>query len=275
MGLQSRLIVLHDDNGSFVDHTEAAEDFLRDNFTMTLIAADDYVYLGLYKPFGSVYAEVYTANTQNSILEMEYWNGTAWTALELRDQTNGLKRSGFMSWDKDNMKATTVNSVASFYVRIKPDIDTSAVTLRGLNLIFADDHDLKQEFLEITNSNLLPPGETSHIGVQVATRNFIIQDLRNRGYIKYNDTTGYESLTPWDLHDMSEIRQAAVFMTLAKIFFNLSDSPDDIWWMKYRSYMTRFEEAMKIAHLSLDDNDDGVVDISEDNKNAAPFRWNR
>ena len=259
----SKLIVMLDDNSVFSDISDLAVDSTRDPFSMTLVAAEDYLYLGLYKPFNASYIELEVPNTVSNTLTIEYYNGTSWVDANASDETLGLTRSGFIQWDKSNMGSVTINSTVGFYVRIKPGSDQSATTVRGINLVFSDDNTLKQEFFEITNSNMLPVGETSHIMKHVAARNHIIQMLKQQGYVKY-DSSGTElNMTQWDLHDVIEIKQAAAMLALSKVFFNLSDSIDDNWWVKYLDYQGKFEESFRLAKLSFDLDDDGVKDEVE------------
>lgn len=271
---KTKLTVFHDDNGVFTDHTDSASDYIRDDFSMTLVSLEDYVYIGYYKPFNSVYVEFSTANVNSNDFALEYYDGTTWTTLELDDDTKGWTRSGFMHWDKSDMNEVEINSTTKYYIRMKPDSDHSATTLSGLNLVFSDDNQLKQEFFEIDNANLLPSGQSSHINSHVASRNTIIQMLRNQGYIKTNSSTGQENIDQFDLHDVFEIRQAATYMALSKIFFNLSDSVDDNWWAKYKEYQDKFEGMFALAKLTLDQDDDGNED-SEEKRNYKSKRWNR
>ena len=60
---KTKLTVLHDDNSTFVDHSDNAADYTRDTFDVTLVAAEDKFYMGFTKPFSGVYAEFTTANT--------------------------------------------------------------------------------------------------------------------------------------------------------------------------------------------------------------------
>ena len=272
---RTKLTVLHDDNSVFANYTREAVDFTRDPFSAALVSAEDYLYVGYTKPFGSTFTELTTPNTNSNEFTAEYWDGTAWASLDLHDETNGFTRSGFMTWDKSDMNSTTVNSLDRYWIRLRPDADHSATTFRGLNLVFSDDSTMKNEFFEIDNSSLLPSGESSHITTHVAARNTIIQQLRNQGYIKDNATTGEANMNQWDLHDVYEVRQAAMYLALSKIFFNLSDSVDDNWWQKYREYNDKYEESMRLARLSFDLDDDGTEDDNEQVRKAQPYRWNR
>jgi hypothetical protein len=132
-----------------------------------------------------------------------------------------------------------------------------------------------REFFEIDNANVLPPGEVSHISAHVASRDMIIQQLRNMGYVKEDDNSNISNLTPWDLHDINEIKQAAKYLALSKIFFNLSDSVEDNWWKKYREYHDKFEEAFRLARISLDLNNDGIKDTEEMGRKVKSWSWSR
>jgi len=271
---RTKLTVLHDDNAVFTDNSNKAADYTRDSFTHDLIAAEDYIYIGYTKPFNASYIELETPNVNTNTLVAEIWDGSSWASVELTDGSQGFTRSGYIEWSKADMKSTTINSLARFYIRLKPSADHSSTVYRGINLVFSEDAAMKAEFFEITNSNILPSGESSHITTHVAARNQIMQLFRKR-YKKDNATTGEAMLNQWDLHDIYEVREAATFLALSKIFFNLSDSVDDNWWQKYREYNDKFEEMFSQAYESLDLDDDGVVDDTEKVPNAAPFRWNR
>lgn len=271
---EEKLYVFHD-TGSFIDLSQDAADLIRDNFALTL-APTDYLYLGYFKPFSAAYAELVVPDTQLGTLRFEYYNGATWQALQVSDDTKSLKRSGFLTWDKSLMMSTVVDGQAGYFIRAQISVETDEMTVRGINLVFADDTDLKRDFFEVTNSNILPPGELSHIVHHVAARNYIVQRLKNLGYIKYDTTNRLVSMTYWDLHEIAEVKQAAVQLALSKIFFNLSDRPEDTWWAKYREYQDNFENAFKsIVRLSFDVNDDGVKNEDENLKVKQVTRWVR
>jgi hypothetical protein len=272
----NKLTVLHDDNGVFSNHSDNAADFIRDNFDMALDAAQDYLYIGFSKPFNSVYVAITTANLNANTLAAQYYNGASWVSLSLTDETKGFTRSGYLFFDKSQLKNTTINGINSYYIRLRPSVTHSLTTFRGINLIFADDHALKQEFFEVDHESLLPSGESTHLVQCVGARNSIVQMLRNKGYTKTNAESGASSqLTYWDLHDIFEIKQAAVLLTLSKIFFMLSDSREDTWWAKYTEYQDKFEEAFQLVTLALDSNDDGVADEQEKIEEFRVQRWLR
>lgn len=265
-----RLSVLHDDNGVFADRTEEAADFSRDAFSITLNASEDYLYVGYRKPFAAAYCELATANTNANTFTMEYYNGTTWAALEdTRDLTKGLTRSGWLGWTKPTTWAeVAVNSVTKYWVRLRCSVTHSATSVSGLNLVFADDYDLQLEFPSVLATGFLPSGETTHLKTHVAVRNELIQDLRNRGFVKFDVNDDVQNITPWDLLDIEEVRQAATCLALAKIFFNYSDDPADHWYAKYKHYEAKYQKNIDLLKASVDEDDDGITDDDE----RAPSR---
>lgn len=270
-----KLTVMHDNNSVFADSTNNAADYIRDSFSVDLDSANDYLYIGFRKPVNNIYIEIEVVNTNANTMSAEIYDGTTWNAVSIDDESKGLTRSGFISWDKTGMENVAINSIDKYYIRFRPDVTHSATTIRGINLVFSDDNSLKQEFFEIDNSNILPTGEASHISKHVASKNHIIQRLRNLKYIKNNTTTGVENVDQWDLHDIYEIREASKFLALSKIFFNLSDSVEDNWWQKHIMFQKKFEQMFDIAKLSIDTDDDGVKDDVEKLQAKQPQRWSR
>jgi hypothetical protein len=248
---------------TFTDQSDAALDFGRDTFSISL-ATTDYVYLGYTKPFGATYVELTTPNVTANQLVWEYWNGTAWTALTGYDRTKGWLRSGFMTWNKPtDWSSSTVNGSAQFYVRAHPSANHSSTVVAGLNLVYADDYDLQTEFPAVRDAAFIPAGEISHIRTHVAVRNQLTQDLRNRGAIKTDSAGLLQNLTPWDLHDIEEARQAATFLALAKIFLGYSDNPADAWAVKAKHYEYKYKTAIDVIRVSYDSNDDGLESRGE------------
>lgn len=261
---RTKLDVLHDADGSFTDFTDSACDFSRDAFSVTLDSSTDYLYVGFTKPINAFYVELETPNTNANTLTLERYNGSSWVELIANDETKGFTRSGFVTWSRPMAHySTEINGKSRYWYRLRPSVTHSETLVRGLNLVFCDDNSLKQEFYEITNSSLLPSGQSSHIMSHVSARNHIIQELRNAGFIKINATTGQENLNQWDLLDIFEVREAAKFLALSKIFFNLSDEIDDNWFKKHVEYSDKYSTTIKAVRLSLDTDDDGEEDSNE------------
>lgn len=270
---RAALTVLKDTDGVFTDLTLDAADYLTDPFDFDL-GENDTLYIALHKPFSTVFIEMAVPAESDVGLGAEYFDGESWQTLTLTDETRGLTRSGFLSWDKTKLEQTVVNDKGGFYVRLSADSEVSGTAIRGINIVYTGMPQLKQEFWEVDNEQLLPNNESSHIGIIVAARDQLIQQLRNMGYQKNSGNTK-ELINPFDLIDIFEVREASTFLTLSKLFFNLSSSPDDHWWQKYNSYKNKFTEMARLAYLSIDKNDDGVDDPNEKQAPIKVVRWRR
>lgn len=264
INLKDKLTILHDDNGTFIDHTASLCDYLRDTSTITLATSEDYLYIGFYKPISAVYIEFETPNTVSATLSLEYYKKTAeWTSITHHDDTKGLTRSAFLSWERNQTDqiVNTINSQEKFWYRISADATTSAMIIKGINIVFSDDQELKRHYDQILSTDMLG-SLSSHINIHVAARDYILQRLRNNNNNKL--TSGDVAyITPWDLLDIEEVRMAATFKALSMIFNNLSDGDDDFWANKSLFYDKEYYKMINNVNLSIDSDDDGLKDPNE------------
>lgn len=169
------------------------------------------------------------------------------------------------------MTEAEVNSETLYWVRLN-FTTADPLILDGLNLILSDDAQLEKHFSNVLDPRIVPSGQTSHIDSHVSARDSIIQRLRVEGYIKYDSENNEENVNVWDLLDIYEFREAATYWALARIFFNLSDSVEDLWWAKHDTYTKQYEKAYNRARLTVDIDDDGVVDSAENKRVARTSR---
>jgi len=93
----------------------------------------DYIYVGYYKPINQVYLDIPTANTNDSIVIIEYWNGTTWTEIEDIDGTLDLTASGLIQWEPlSDWAATEVDSNSQYWTRISTDTLPALIVLTSL-----------------------------------------------------------------------------------------------------------------------------------------------
>ena len=257
------LVFLHDDNGSFLDYSLEARDYLRDIFTLDYTEAEDYIYLGLRKPFYQTFVELSTFGSGLS-LSVEYSTSGGWSSLGFQDDTKNLSRSGFIKWDlstSDTWAASTIDSQEKYWLRIKLGADSS-MDILGWNMVFSDDNDLLAEVRQI--NKYLAKGDTTFIAYHTASRNEILQNLRNGGNATQQNTTDApELLDQWDILKPEEIRQASKYLTLSKIFFDASSETEDKDYQRYVDYKNEFGQAFKLYYRSIDQNDDGVLQDTE------------
>lgn len=263
----ARLTIKYSDNGVFTDYSSELENFLRDSATITMVSGEDVIYVGYYKPVNEFYVAMSTKNTESINLSVKYYNGSSYTAVtNLHDGTNNLLRDGFIKFDNniDDQELSTVDSVELYWYEISADADTSAMVITGINQLFSDDLDIEEDEPGIIASAYYPDTYTSYLLYHQSVRNDIVQHLRNEGHRKYNDgVTDWKNINQFDIHDREELRTASKYKVLGKIYFNLSDSPDDKYFQKYLVYEKMANEALNLFFLSLDSDDDGKEDDFE------------
>lgn len=256
----------HDNNSIFTDYSPEAQDYLRDNFQVTFTALEDAFYIGLYKPYEGFYLDVVTGADVDPSFSYEYYNGTAFSALSVDDDTNSFQRNGFVKWNREieDWSKTSIDGVEAYWVKVTASSDFS-INIKGCNIVFADDQDLLSEVRNI--NDYLYAGDSSFIAYHVAARNEMVQALRNGGYRKFeeinnitNITKKYMNITKWDLLELGEVREAAKYLALSKIFFDVSENVDDKDFQKYSEFKSMYGQAFDLFYLSLDKDDDGEID---------------
>jgi len=238
----------------------------RDTETVTFNTGH-YLYIGYYKPVKFLYFDFAIPNTNANSLTIEYSNSSnTWTELNALDETAGFTRNGLLQWeeiDGDLLGTATIDSTEKYWVRIKPSAIHSESEWNFSGLILSSDEDLLVENPYILDTNLLM-GERNHLKAHVASRKEIIQTFSNKGAKKNNG-----KLTFWDMLDIQEFRQGSIFLTLSKIYFNLSDKDDDTWLKKSEKYRGRYQNQVNLYYKTLDTNDTGLTGASELSVRAA------
>lgn len=266
-----KLTILHDDNSVFAEYSDDLLQFDRDTASVTMVAAEDFIYIGFYKPINNIYAELGTANTNAASITVKYYNGSAFTAVSSQfDDTKAFNRSGFVRWDRGldvstNLEAkTTVNGVEQYWYQISMSADSSAMVFNGLNIVFSDDQDIKKVLFEYTK--YLPVGETSHILTHASARDEIIQTLNLQGKHKIDAVSGFaRDISAFDLLDISEVKLASTYLVLSNIFMSVSDQVDDQYLQKSNIYRSKYNKIINVMKLRVDSDDDGKEDKQERN----------
>jgi len=252
------LIVINEPTPSdFTDVSIFARDYLRDSFTLTTSGT---TYIGLYKPFDTIYIEFVTPSTGSDLTFRI--NGTE---ISVEDITLNYSRSGFIRWTKpDNWVAETVDGQEAFFLTVE-DASTNSPVVQGLNIVFADDNDMRALVRQL--DLLLDKNDISFIAYHVGARDEIVQTLRNGGRTKIEAETGDElvdDITKWDILEFGEIRNAAKYLALANIFFDASKNNDDKYYVKFRDYQGMYGNAFDLFILKIDQNDDGKYEQEDD-----------
>lgn len=248
----------------FTDVSASVCDFAVDSATVTLLAGQ-YLWVGFEKPISSLFFYLTTPSTGTRGLSVAMFNGntSVWDNVTSLDDTAGLTRTGFVTWTlPDNIYKATVNTVEKFWVRIGVDTSTSAMVIRALSALFSDDRELKKEFPSILNDMFLLGGTTDHYLIHESVRNDIVAYFRRKGLKRVGDDGYRKKFSAFDIMDIDEVRSAATYLALSKIFNNVgnSASSEDNWIAKSRHYKKMYDENINLAYLSWDARSDGAKD---------------
>ena len=267
--------VFHDNNSTFEDYSFEAKEYLKDPFTLTLLNATSYIYVGYYKAFNTMYFSMSTPNVNANTFAAEYYDkdDENWKTLDIRDESKGWTRDGFLTFRKPSdsgrflWKETTVNGEELFWIRLKPSVDHSATTHRGLGILLSTDDHLEVECPGLVADHA-PSAVGSFVLTHEAVKDDIVQKLRNAGNRKQRtgsnrDIQRLRDINEFDLLDSKQISQSAKYYALEKIFINLSDTVGDKWESKAIQFRIQADEAFNVFFLSLDLDDDGEDDTSE------------
>ena len=272
------LTVLHDDNNVFKDFSLDFSNFEIDEGLLELNSAEDYLYVGLYKPFSKFWVEIKTANALGGSFTAEYFNGTSWVSIgsTFLDETRTFSRSGFISFSRDLSKwaATSVNGIEKYYIRLRPSVSFSGVEVWGIGLVFSSDQDLRNVYRDINAYK--NPNDNSFIIHHVEAKDRIIQLLRNQGKIKVKETIVNQSSTTtlldideYDILRPEQLRNASKYYAISSIFANASNSIDSQEWKESEKYQELANKALDTFLLSIDSDDDGIEDEEENNKDRS------
>lgn len=254
------------------DYSLTWEDFKGDGTPVSLLSTE-FILIGYHKPISNFYIELFNAEDENgeqapvseSLLKVEYENNTGFIPVtDLHDYTLGLNGPGKLCWtpEYNNQIKTIKFGKVMYWYKLSASIDAPLRTIIGINTIFSYDSDLEEEYPNI--NKFLPEDEQgnkakSFIKFHMSARKEIVQILRKKFIMDK------KLLDQFDLLNIDEVRQASKYLTLAKIFFWLADTVDDKWRTKSKEYDKTFADFIDAVTLTIDKNDNGVIDSVESN----------
>ncbi len=254
--LNKDLNVIHSDLASTADYSQEAREFLRDNFALSF-DVDTSLFIGLYKPFSQVYFDLNSYFEDSEEITFLI-NGQT---IIVDDGTRNFTRGGFVEFGKpDDWAKETINGKELYFVELKfNNALATFIDFKAINLLFSEDNDINQE--EANLDRLLAKGDTNFNRYHLAARNEIVQTYRNGGNYKKvtqdDKSEQIENITQWDIIDIGDIKQASKYLTLAKLYDDLSENVDDKSAIKSRRYMDKYGKAFDLFFNRLDLNDDG------------------
>lgn len=229
----------------------------------------DAFYLGFHGQFASRYIQIHTANNNASVMTVEYWDGSAWQAVDdLIDQTSvggkTLAQSGFISWvNKDDWKTSSLTGVDSdvelYWVKITFSADLSAgCKVHAVLNLFSDDVLLRQYFPElVSDANYLPATQTNFLQQHLAAKNLVVLRLKQRKIID----------SEAQILDVNDVATAAVYATAMLILQPIATSPDSR--ALYDMASNGFNEEISKVAFNVDMNEDGLLSEYERVQNLS------
>lgn len=242
------------------DYSKILENYLGSGLTIDF---DDWIYIGYYKQVSAIYFDFKKHPTHSGLFQGEYYNGSSWVSLNANDETFNFASSGFITWNKPaDWKDSVIQGNNLYFIRIKSSEELNNFKIHGINMVFSNDIDLIESYPDI--KSYTPEGSESFIAYHQEARNFILTYLKNKGKTVYSKNK-YKMLDQFDLHDFTEVRQASKYLALANIFYNESDALDDKWKQKADGFFQKYSQAINLNFLSIDENDDGIAQVTESN----------
>lgn len=227
----------------------------------------NFIKIGLDRRFKQIYFDLSEPTMLNGVGRSAwfYTKGPGYDFTEFNmstqvdDETGFLRQSGFLKilefpsdWrvDQDGLY-----SVLIWCARQDPTAGESdwRIPLRGLNYVFSDDNDLERIRTDIVESSQGKGWGPKH----VLARDYIMQQIRKK--FNRKDLTAFDIINPW------ELREASAFLTTSMIFkYELSTSAGDVYYNLSKSFYEKAMMSFDKYELSIDTNQDGVVDDKDE-----------
>jgi len=230
-----------------------------------------YFYVGFHGHFAARYFNMNVVNVVSSVLTVEYWNGSAWTAVDdLLDQTSlggaTFGQSGFISWSNktDWVKRSLTGvdlDVELYWVRMSVSVNlTAGCKLQSVLNLFSDNGILKAYYPElVSDTRYLPSGQTNFLPQHIAAKDLIVLRCKQRKLITdESQIIDINSVAIAAAHACAWIILSPIANTEAKA--EMADAAD-------KKFMKEIEQLL----LDVDANSDGVVTEAERRALSQPF----
>ena len=261
------------DNGTLSDKTAALEDYYAGTVALSIVAAEDKLYIGSKLPFTRKYFKVSVANATAAEVSAKYWDGTAWRAVvDFYDGTASagatLAASGYMTWETDKRYAwrrddTTQNGSAKitelstmtlydYYWLQLTFSGNAAPTLAWAGDLFATDNDLGAEYPDLSRTTVktaFEAGKTTWEDQRRIASNLVAQGLKRIGAAQSG-----QLVLPWD-----QLTLATVSKTAEVIYSAMGQGFEDSMKLAQAEYTKRMDRSFFI----VDENQNGALDPSE------------
>lgn len=221
--------ILWGDNGTIVDMSAELNDLTANSYTIPLVGADDYLYIGSDLPFNHRFFYVDSGNDSASVVSVDIWDGGEWVAaVDVQDETKlsgkSLKQSGIISWATDRNKGwsiedttenvtglTSVKIYNMYWVRLSFSADfTSTTTLKYVGHKFSKDADLLPlGYADLNRSDVktsFEAGKLDWTDQHIAAGEAILKYLQAKRYLRSgNQILDWRTFSEASIYKLAEI----------------------------------------------------------------------
>jgi len=252
--------VLFNDNAVEKDISMAVANYRSAGYTLPIIAAQDAVYIASDMPFNHKWIELSTANTETTTISLANWFDQWVDVVDLVDNTNGLKNSGYITWKTNRLKGWTseldsndVTGVTNsaiynmYWLKMTFSANLSLTTkIKTICNKFSDDIILTDYYPDLANSDLktaFEAGKTTWDDQHFIAADIIIRDMKKMNIIKSpSQLMNFELFAEAGAHKVAEI----VYNGLGRPYLDQKNEA-----------RKAYDAAINIKHFDIDDDGDG------------------
>lgn len=194
-------------NGTITDISKDVVDYKKVTKEITFNTAQDFLYIGAYYPFNSKYFNfVVPFLTTLGSFFVKYWTGTnGWKdAVETIDETDGMTKSGFLSWnpdrdhgwsrehteDIDELDSLKIYDLFWTKISFSGVAGDRTCSLDYIGEIFSDDRALGYEFPDLLRTQAMTSfqsGKTDWKDQHAISAKIILDDMRSKKIINFKE----------------------------------------------------------------------------------------
>ncbi len=184
--IDNELFVYYDENAVFTDFTRYASSQDITKVVAFDLGAVDVLYIGKEHSFNHRYFNFKTP-TSSATLNVEYYNGTTWTAVEkLVDKTFNLSENGHIYFElPGDWKESTVNSKELYWLKIYTSEEKAGLELYTIKNAYTTDDMIKDYFPELDRYQ--PSSKPDFMFLHELAKNEMINDMKAMRLIDYED----------------------------------------------------------------------------------------
>ena len=265
--------IIYSDNGTLNDFSVELNKYKSGSQAATIVAAEDYIYVGSRAPFNHFYAKLgANTNGNSSNMIVDYWEGKEWVAMvEVIDETDGFSQSGYITFTPDldegwtrestNFRGDQITGLTDvviydlYWIRISLDADTTAIDFDWFGQIFSEDDDLAAEYPQLVRSDYFlafdsTGSKTDWQEQHAKAGEFLAKDMIARGIITHKE----------NIITREELKLASVSKVAEFIFTALGDDYEDDRDKARNEYLDRINKSI----FRVDTNDDAYLSVQED-----------